>query len=65
MGVDTRTKKQKVSRKECLPKPEGWVERPPRKRDDNRSNDRCAPRRDDRKRDERPSSDSNESKSEE
>ncbi|MGJ8683532.1 MAG: polyribonucleotide nucleotidyltransferase [Nonlabens sp.] len=68
MGVDPRTKKQKVSRKECLPKPEGWVERPPRQRDDRRSNDRRAPRRDDRKRDDRSRRDndsSSETKSEE
>jgi polyribonucleotide nucleotidyltransferase len=64
MGVDPRTKKQKVSRKECLPKPEGWVERPARERDDRprRDNDRRAPRRDDRPR--RPSTDSSDSKSE-
>ena len=30
MGVDPRTKKDKVSRKILLPKPEGYVERPPR-----------------------------------
>ncbi|MBF4986278.1 S1 RNA-binding domain-containing protein, partial [Nonlabens mediterrranea] len=68
MGVDPRTKKQKVSRKECMPKPEGWVERPPRQRDDRRSNDRRGPRRDDRKRDDRPRRDndsSSKSKSEE
>ncbi|MEP6279353.1 MAG: KH domain-containing protein, partial [Nonlabens ulvanivorans] len=63
MGVDPRTKKQKVSRKECMPKPEGWVERPPRQRDDRRSNDR-RPRRDDRKKDDRPRRDANDSKSE-
>jgi polyribonucleotide nucleotidyltransferase len=64
MGLDPRTKKQKVSRKECLPKPEGYVERPARERDDRprRDNDRRAPRRDDRPR--RPSSDSSDSKSE-
>jgi polyribonucleotide nucleotidyltransferase len=67
MGIDPRTKKQKVSRKECMPKPEGYVERPARPREDRprRDNDRRAPRRDDRKRDDRPSRDSNESKSEE
>jgi len=26
MGIDPRTKKQKVSRKECMPKPEGYVD---------------------------------------
>ena len=50
-GKDPRTHKEKVSRKAILPKPEGFVERPPRdnNRDnrsrDNRSNDR-RPRRD-------------------
>ncbi|MFB0903292.1 MAG: polyribonucleotide nucleotidyltransferase [Nonlabens sp.] len=64
MGIDPRTKKQKVSRKECLPKPEGYVERPARERDDRprRDNDRRAPRRDDRPR--RPSTDSSDSKAE-
>ncbi|MBT8235365.1 MAG: S1 RNA-binding domain-containing protein, partial [Bacteroidia bacterium] len=33
-GIDSRTRKEKVSRKALLPKPEGWVERPPRR--DNR-----------------------------
>ncbi len=33
-GVDPRTKKEKVSRKAILPKPEGWQDRP--KRDNNR-----------------------------
>ncbi len=37
-GVDPRTKKDKVSRKALLPKPEGYVERPPR--DDKRSGGR-------------------------
>jgi polyribonucleotide nucleotidyltransferase len=64
MGIDPRTKKQKVSRKECMPKPEGYVERPARPREDRprRDNDRRAPRRDDRPK--RPSNDSNDSKSE-
>jgi polyribonucleotide nucleotidyltransferase len=50
-GVDSRTRKEKVSRKALLPKPEGYVERPPRDRKpnnrgrDNRRNDR-KPRRD-------------------
>ena len=45
-GVDARTRKDKVSRKALLPKPEGYVERPPRDRKpnnrgrDNRRNDR-------------------------
>jgi len=57
-GVDPRTRKEKVSRKALLPKPEGFVERPPRDNNrsggrdnrgrDNRSHDN---RRDDRKRD--------------
>jgi polyribonucleotide nucleotidyltransferase len=33
-GVDPRTRKEKVSRKALLPKPEGWEDRP--KRDNNR-----------------------------
>ena len=53
-GQDPRTRKEKVSRKALLPKPEGFVARPPRddKRSggrDNRSRDTRAPRRDDRK----------------
>ena len=35
-GVDSRTRKEKVSRKATLPKPEGYVARPPR--DNNRDN---------------------------
>lgn len=38
IGLDPRTKKEKVSRKALLPKPEGYKERPPR--DDNRSDNR-------------------------
>ena len=37
-GLDKRTRKEKVSRKALLPKPEGFVERPPR--DNNRRDDR-------------------------
>ncbi len=37
-GLDPRTRKEKVSRKAILPKPEGFKERPPR--DDNRSGGR-------------------------
>ncbi len=33
-GIDKRTRKEKVSRKAILPKPEGYVERPPRERND-------------------------------
>ncbi|MDC6390227.1 polyribonucleotide nucleotidyltransferase [Maribacter sp. PR1] len=42
-GIDSRTRKDKVSRKALLPKPEGFKERPPRdnkRRDDRRGNDR-------------------------
>jgi polyribonucleotide nucleotidyltransferase len=47
-GLDPRTRKEKVSRKALLPKPEGFVERPPR--DDKRSGGRDnRNRRDDRK----------------
>jgi polyribonucleotide nucleotidyltransferase len=50
LGTDPRTRKEKVSRKALLPKPEGFVERPPRK-----SNDRDRRRgRDDRNRDRKP-----------
>ena len=41
-GIDSRTRKEKVSRKALLPKPEGYVERPPRdnkRRDDRRGRD--------------------------
>lgn len=71
LGIDPRTKKQKVSRKAVLPKPEGWVERPPRERNDlGRGNDRRnGGKRDDRRgndrrRDDRPRRD-NDAKSEE
>ncbi|MGB3606837.1 MAG: polyribonucleotide nucleotidyltransferase [Psychroserpens sp.] len=37
-GIDSRTRKEKVSRKAILPKPEGYVARPPR--DDKRSGGR-------------------------
>ncbi|WP_281540930.1 polyribonucleotide nucleotidyltransferase [Maribacter aestuarii] len=52
LGTDPRTRKEKVSRKALLPKPEGFKERPPRsndRRDDRRGNDRNRdrkPRRD-------------------
>ena len=48
-GVDSRTRKEKVSRKAILPKPEGFVERPPRDRKHN--NKGRENRRNDRKRD--------------
>lgn len=35
-GIDPRTRKEKVSRKAILPKPEGWEDRP--KRDNNKGN---------------------------
>ena len=38
-GTDPRTRKEKVSRKALLPKPEGFVERPPRSNDRNRGRD--------------------------
>ncbi len=44
-GQDPRTRKEKVSRKALLEKPEGYVARPPR--DDSRGRDNK--RRDDRK----------------
>ncbi|NRD23215.1 polyribonucleotide nucleotidyltransferase [Winogradskyella litoriviva] len=54
-GVDSRTRKEKVSRKALLPKPEGYVARPPRDNNnrgrDNRGRDNRGRdnRRDDRK----------------
>jgi polyribonucleotide nucleotidyltransferase len=50
-GVDSRTRKEKVSRKAILPKPEGFKERPPR--DDKRSGGRDNRGRDNRGRDNR------------
>jgi len=50
-GVDPRTRKEKVSRKAILPKPEGFVERPPRERDNNKRNSGRDNRRNDRRRD--------------
>ena len=38
-GIDSRTRKEKVSRKALLPKPEGYKERPPRSNDRNRGRD--------------------------
>ncbi|PQJ20443.1 MULTISPECIES: polyribonucleotide nucleotidyltransferase [Nonlabens] len=73
LGIDPRTKKQKVSRKALMPKPEGWEERPRRSNNnDRRNNDRrSGGRRDDRRgndrrRDDRPrrDNDNNENKSE-
>ncbi len=48
-GIDARTRKEKVSRKAILPKPEGWTPRPPR--DNNRGRDNKG--RDNRNRDNR------------
>ncbi len=54
-GLDPRTRKEKVSRKAILPKPEGFVERPPRENNDRRGRDNRGgnrdKRRDDRRRD--------------
>ena len=47
-GVDPRTKKEKVSRKAILPKPEGYKERPPR------SNNHGDKNRNDKNRDRKP-----------
>ena len=48
-GIDSRTRKEKVSRKAILPKPEGFKDRPPRdknrNRNDVRRNDRKAHRK--------------------
>ncbi len=50
LGTDPRTRKEKVSRKALLPKPEGYVERPPRSNDRDRGRGRDTrdrkPRRD-------------------
>ena len=51
-GIDPRTRKEKVSRKAILPKPEGWQERP--KRDNNnRGRENNRGNRDNRNRDNR------------
>ena len=56
-GLDPRTRKEKVSRKAILPKPEGFVERPPRDRNDRGGRDKGGRgggrdnRRDNRRRD--------------
>lgn len=52
-GVDPRTKKEKVSRKAILPKPEGFKERPPRDNNRGRDNRGRDNRRDNRGRDNR------------
>ncbi|AVI51248.1 polyribonucleotide nucleotidyltransferase [Pukyongia salina] len=48
-GIDSRTRKEKVSRKALLPKPEGYKERPPRRDNNNRGRDNRS--RDNKKRD--------------
>ncbi|UMB62090.1 polyribonucleotide nucleotidyltransferase [Lutibacter sp. A80] len=48
-GKDPKTRKEKVSRKALLPKPEGFVERPPRDNNRGRDNRGRDNRRDDRK----------------
>jgi polyribonucleotide nucleotidyltransferase len=54
IGVDEKSGKLKLSRRALLPKPEGYVERPPRQdrphhSDDRRDNRHDGPRRDDRR----------------
>ena len=52
-GIDPRTKKEKVSRKAILPKPEGWQERPKRDNRNRDNNNRDNRNRDNRNRDNR------------
>ena len=53
-GLDPKTRKEKVSRKAILPKPEGYVARPPRENNDRpRDNNRDNRGRDNRGRDDR------------
>lgn len=49
-GTDPKTRKEKVSRKALLPKPEGFVERPPRERNDRNDRGRDSRGRNDRDR---------------
>lgn len=49
-GTDPKTRKEKVSRKALLPKPEGFVERPPRERNDRNDRGRDSRNRNDRDR---------------
>jgi len=51
-GIDSRTRKEKVSKKALLPKPEGFKERPPR--DNNRSGGRDNRGRDNRRDNRKP-----------
>ncbi|MCB0474527.1 MAG: polyribonucleotide nucleotidyltransferase [Flavobacteriaceae bacterium] len=62
LGIDPKTRKEKVSRKAILPKPEGYKERPPREdrdrgRRDNRGNNHRG--RDNRRDDRRPPRENN------
>ncbi|MBA3985375.1 MAG: polyribonucleotide nucleotidyltransferase [Flavobacteriales bacterium] len=54
LGTDPKTRKEKVSRKALLPKPEGYKERPPRDRNDRDRNDRVRDSRDRNDRDRKP-----------
>ncbi|PIQ19522.1 MAG: polyribonucleotide nucleotidyltransferase [Flavobacteriaceae bacterium CG18_big_fil_WC_8_21_14_2_50_34_36] len=54
LGTDPKTRKEKVSRKALLPKPEGYVARPPRERNDRDRNDRGRDSRDRNDRDRKP-----------
>ena len=53
-GIDPRTKKEKVSRKAILPKPEGFKERPPRESNDRNNRGRDNRNRDNRRDDRKP-----------
>ncbi len=57
-GTDPRTRKEKVSRKALLPKPEGYVARPPR---DNKGKDNKRGGRDNRRDDRKPRQEKKES----
>ncbi|WP_116039644.1 polyribonucleotide nucleotidyltransferase [Seonamhaeicola aphaedonensis] len=62
LGFDPKTKREKVSRKAILPKPEGWQPRPPRENNNNRGRDnrgRDNRGRDNRSRDDRRPRDDN------
>ena len=52
-GIDSRTRKEKVSRKAILPKPEGWQERPKRDTNNRGKDNRNHRSRDNRNRDNR------------
>ena len=58
-GLDPRTRKEKVSRKALLPKPEGYKERPPRDNNRGRDNRGRDNRGRDNRRDNRGSRDNN------